>query len=357
MRAVVAMSGGVDSSVCALLLKRRGLQVIGLSMRLFEGRADAGGSGCCGVEDIADARRVASKLGIPFYALNVKGEFEKFVVRPFVAEYLAGRTPSPCIMCNEKLKFEILLRRARGLGADLFATGHYARVVGEGGRYELRRAADQRRDQSYFLFTLGQKELSHTLFPLGEMKKGEVRAIAAAEGLPVAVKPDSQENCFVPPGGYADFVAGRAGGDPSGEILDTTGRTVGRHKGYFRYTVGQRRGTGLAFGAPRYVTAIDAEKKTVTIGPNEDLLSGTLDADGASWVSGLPPADGAECTVMIRSTHRGVPARIFPKTDSFRVKFHSPVRAVAPGQAAVIYDGDKLLGGGWIRGGFCRSSV
>jgi tRNA-specific 2-thiouridylase len=349
MRAVVAMSGGVDSSVSAFLLKERGYEVVGLSMRLSDGRDDAGGSGCCGVEDIADARRVASRLGIPFYAINLKAEFERDVVRPFVAEYLRGRTPSPCISCNERLKFGLLLGRARELGADLFATGHYARVSENGGLFELGGAAETARDQSYFLFTLGQKELSHTLFPLGEIRKDEVRAIAAREGLPVAVKPDSQETCFVPRGGYADFVAGRAPGDCSGDIVDTAGRRVGRHKGYFRYTIGQRRGTGLAFGSPRYVTAINAARKTVVLGGNDDLLAAALVAEGASWVAGPPPATGFPCTAKIRSTHRGVPARVFPSAKGFRLEFDSPVRAVAPGQAAVLYDGDKVLGGGWIR--------
>ncbi|MBI5525283.1 MAG: tRNA 2-thiouridine(34) synthase MnmA [Deltaproteobacteria bacterium] len=349
MRAVVAMSGGVDSSVAALLLRRRGLEVIGLSMRLWDGRADAGGSGCCGVDDIGDARRVASRLDIPFYAVNFKNEFERVAVRPFVSEYLAGRTPSPCIVCNERLKFDLLQRRARELGADVFATGHYARVCRNGTRFELRRAKDHRRDQSYFLFTLDQARLNRAEFPLSEMTKDEVRAIAAREGLPVAVKPDSQETCFVPPGGYAAFVASQAPGDFSGEIVDTSGKTLGQHKGYFRYTIGQRRGTGLAFGSPRYVTAIDAARRIVTIGGNDDLLSTALVADGASWVAGSPPVIGAPCTVRIRSTHRGVPARVFPSAKGFRVEFESPVRAVAPGQAAVLYDGDRVLGGGWIR--------
>ena len=358
-RVVVAMSGGVDSSVAALLLKRGGAEVIGISMHLWaspnstcgegDGR-DGVGSLCCGVDDIADARKVAAKIDIPFYVVNLKDEFDRHVVQPFVREYLAGRTPSPCIRCNEVLKFDILARRARELGADILATGHYARIEESGGAFVLLRGAEKRRDQSYFLFTLTQRKLKHLVFPVGGMSKEQVRRTAAEAGLPVAEKGDSQEACFVPSGGYADFIAVRAGDrDASGEIVDTGGKVLGWHRGYYRYTVGQRRGTGLAFGTPRYVVSIDAEKRRVMIGGPSDLMASGLVADGTNWVGGTPPRLGTACVVKVRNGHRGAAAHVFPSGDAFTVRFDEKVRAIAPGQAAVLYKDDVVLGGGWIR--------
>jgi tRNA-uridine 2-sulfurtransferase len=324
-------------------------------MHLWDGRGQAGaqdgGSLCCGVDDIDDARRAAAAIGIPYYVVNLKDEFRREVVDRFVAEYLAGRTPSPCIRCNDVLKFSLLVRRAEELGADAVATGHYARIEEAGGVRRLLRGVEKRRDQSYFLFTLTQRQLAGLVFPVGGMTKDEVRRVAVDAGLAVAAKGDSQEACFVPVGGYADFVAARAGRrDDSGEIVDTEGMTLGRHRAYYRYTIGQRRGTGLAFGAPRYVVAIDADSKRVTIGGPDDLMAAGLEADGANWVAGAPPEPGKPCLVKIRNGHRGAAARVFASEDAFTVRFDEKVRAVAPGQAAVVYAGDVVLGGGWIRG-------
>ena len=352
--AAVAMSGGVDSSVAALLLKKRGFSVIGLSMRLWgaDGGADDGcvsGSSCCGVDDINDARAVAAQLDIPFYVINFKNEFKSLVVDPFIAEYLDGRTPSPCIVCNRKLKFGLLLRRARELGADIFATGHYAQVVRKDGVSKLLAGVDGSRDQSYFLFAMNQTDLSMVDFPVGVLPKSEVRRLATEAGLKVARKGDSQEVCFVPGNDYAAFIGESSGNvDRSGFIVDTSGKVLGRHKGYYHYTVGQRRGLGVAVGEPRYVVRVDPVSGKVVVGKNADLMASGLKASGASWIGGEPVPD-KDYTVRIRSTHRGEKARVMTEGEkTFRVEFENPVRAVAPGQAAVVYDGGEVLGGGWI---------
>jgi tRNA-specific 2-thiouridylase len=356
MRIVVAMSGGVDSSVAAALLAREGHEVIGLSMQLYDqsGRAAEGevrfGS-CCTIDDLLDARRVAARIGIPHYIVNFERQFDETVVSNFVREYAAGRTPIPCVHCNGDLKFQTLVERARGMGADMVATGHYARVtrVPATGEYQLRRGVDPAKDQSYFLFTLDQAQLAHALFPLGELDKPAVREQARALGLPVADKPDSHEICFVPDGDHAAFMERRGATPAPGAIRDLNGRVVGRHEGVHRFTVGQRKGLGLASPIPLYVVGLDAAAGTVTVGPRESLDRTGLTASGMNWISGRPPAPGSRVTAQIRHRHREAPGTLEPiGQDRARIVFDEPQQAIAPGQAAVFYDADVVLGGGWI---------
>ena len=357
MRIVAAMSGGVDSSVAAALLAAEGHDVVGLSMQLYDQReGEAAFGSCCTLDDLHDARRVAARLGIPHYIVNFEHEFERHVVAPFVADYRAAHTPIPCVHCNGDLKFHRLLDRARGLEADGVATGHYARVErraggeGTGGaRHVLRRARDRGKDQSYFLFTLTQDQLARAHFPLGELTKDEVRDYARARGLAVADKPDSHEICFVADGDYAAFVERRAGEPPRpGAVKDAGGRVLGRHGGVHRFTVGQRRGLGLASPVRLYVTSLDAESGTVTVGPREALERTALTASRVNWIS-KPPAAGQRVAAQIRHRHPEAPARVWPLDDArARLEFDGPQAAVAPGQAVVLYDGDEVLGGGWI---------
>ena len=350
-RIVVAMSGGVDSSVAAALLAERGYEVIGMSLRLASESSSAGrSSGCCSIDDFRDAARVAEMVGIPHYVLDMREAFHRAVIAPFVDEYLAGRTPSPCILCNREIKFGVLHRKARELGAAYVATGHYAIREHSGNDYRLRRATDPAKDQSYFLFEMGQEQLARTLFPVGRLTKDEVRRVADAKGLPVAHKPESQEICFVPDGRYADFVAKQA---PErvrpGVIRDEGGREIGRHQGVHRFTVGQRRGIGVAAAEPLYVAAVDAATATVVTAPREGLARRGLEASGVRWVAGSAQRDGAAVEVRIRHRHRPVPARVYATGgDAIRVLFDTPEPAVTPGQAAVLYRGDEVLGGGWI---------
>jgi len=350
-RIVVAMSGGVDSSVAAALLAEQGYDVVGMSLRLASEPTSGGrSSGCCSIDDFRDAARVAEVLGIPHYVLDMREAFRRAVVAPFVEEYLAGRTPSPCILCNREIKFGALHRKARELGAAYVATGHYAVREHGGGRYRLLRATDPGKDQSYFLFEMGQDHLAATLFPVGRLTKDEVRGIAEAKGLPVAHKPESQEICFVPDGRYADFVAKQA---PErvrpGVIRDEGGREIGRHEGVHRFTVGQRRGIGVAATEPLYVAAVDAESATVVTAPRQALRRWGLEANGVRWTSGQAPPNGAKVEVRIRHRHRPVSARTYLAGDDLlRVHFDAPEAAVTPGQAAVLYRGDEVLGGGWI---------
>lgn len=347
MRIVVAMSGGVDSSVAAGLLVEQGHEVIGVHMKLHDAPApEAGSKTCCGLDDAMDARRVAHHLAIPYYALDLRAAFEAAVIAPFAASYRLGETPSPCVACNGVLKFDVLWKRARALGATHLATGHYARTDGDGG---LMVAADPDKDQSYFLFPASRDALRSTLFPLGGMSKPEVRAHAARLGLVTANKPESQDVCFLPDHDHARLVAERAQEDGSGEIVDETGRVLGRHDGYWRYTVGQRRGLGVAASHPLYVLRVEPDSRRVVVGPDERLMEQGLLARGMSWFR--RPAPGEEVSARIR--HRGA---LIPCTvedgeaeSSSTLRFRAPARAVVPGQAVVLYQGEAVLGGGWIR--------
>lgn len=362
-RVVVAMSGGVDSSVAAALLRRGGWQVIGVFMRLgtppgIAGAAEAHDAcsprrGCCSARDAADARRVAEALDIPLYVLNFEDEFSRIIDR-FAEEYNRGRTPNPCILCNNWLKFGRLAAYARAAGADCIATGHYARIGRDPDtdRPLLMRAADARKDQSYVLFGLPVNLLGQLILPVGDLTKDRVRAIALELSLPVHDKPDSQEICFVPDGDYAALLERRRPGTlRPGEIVDTAGRVIGTHQGHQRFTIGQRKGLRLAMGRPMYVVGIDAERNRVVLGERRDLLRTHLAADGANWLTGPAPAAGAtfRCHARIRYNHTPAPAvaRITGE-QTFEVVFDEPQSAVTPGQAVVLYDGDVVLGGGWI---------
>ena len=355
MRIVAAMSGGVDSSVAAALLAADGHDVVGLSMQLYDQRGGTQSFGsCCTLDDLHDARRVARRIGIPHYIVNFERQFDERVISPFVQEYAAARTPIPCVRCNSDLKFASLLDRARGFDAEQVATGHYARVEtvpAAGGRAvrRLRRAADQAKDQCYFLFSLTQSQLARASFPLGGMLKAEVRDYARDHGLVVADKPDSHEICFVPDGDYAAFVERRLPDGPrEGAVVDAAGRLLGRHRGVHRFTVGQRKGLGVSGAVPLYVTAIDAASDTVTVGPRADLERTTLTADGVNWIEGTP-RQGCPVTAQIRHHHPPAPARVWPLDGAaLRLEFDHPQPAIAPGQAVVLYDGDIVLGGGWI---------
>jgi tRNA-specific 2-thiouridylase len=346
-RIVVGLSGGVDSSVAAALLVEQGYEVIGVTLHLA-----GAGSRCCSLEDADDARRVAEHLGIRFYVANQQEAFRRDVIEPFADAYLAGETPLPCVACNRGFKFGTLRARARALGAEAVATGHYARIAVDPatGEHHLHRARDAAKDQSYFLFDLSQEQLRDARFPLGELTKDEVRERARALGLATADKPESQEICFVPDGDYASVVeALRPGAVPGdGEIVDGAGRVLGRHGGIHRFTVGQRRGLGLASDERLYVRSLDAERNRVVVGTDAELAVRGARLRGVRWI-GAPPAGPALATVRIRYRHPGVPARIEAGADGGAdVWFDAPVAAVAPGQAAVFYAGDRVLGGGWI---------
>ena len=363
----VAMSGGVDSSVVAAMLVREGRTVVGMTMQLWNQRrlpelaVEGAATGrCCSLDDVYDARRVAEQVGIPYYVVNFEEQFEEHVVKPFVAEYLAGRTPVPCTLCNNYIKFDRFLEMADSVGAYHMATGHYARIRHDEvtGRYQLLRAVDESKDQTYFLFGLTQAQLARTLFPLGELNKPEVRDMARSMDLAVAAKGDSQEICFVPNGDYAAFMSaylkekGVTVEETSGEIVTTGGRTLGRHEGVHHFTVGQRKGLGVATGEPLYVISTNPANHQVVVGGNDDLLRGGFTAKDVNWISiaGVEPGAPVRAQVKIRNRHEAAVASLVATRDGDRVEvvFDEAQRAVTPGQGAVFYDGDLVLGGGWI---------
>jgi tRNA-uridine 2-sulfurtransferase len=361
----VAMSGGVDSSTVAAMLRAEGHNVVGLTMQLWNQRRLAGHEGmpeqvqgrCCSIDDVYDARRVAEDLGIPYYVVNHEERFERDVVRPFIGEYLSGRTPIPCSLCNNHLKFDQLLITARQIGADMLATGHYARCEFDAGRnrWLLRRAADPAKDQTYFLFGLTQEQLSRTLFPLGHMNKPQVRELAREHHLALAEKPDSQEICFVPGGDYKRFIdaylneQGEQLPDTSGELVTTDGKVLGHHEGVHNFTVGQRKGLGVATGSPLYVININGAEGKVTVGGNDDLLSRTLIARDVNWIAIESLTDPIQISAKIRHRHEPAPSMLENAPNGeVRVTFDEPQRAITPGQAVVFYQDDLVVGGGWI---------
>jgi tRNA-uridine 2-sulfurtransferase len=362
---VVAMSGGVDSSTVAAILSSGNCRVIGLTMQLWDqrrlaaydpGAPQSAEGRCCSLNDVYDARRVAEHLNVPYYVVNFERNFEETVVKPFVNEYLQGRTPIPCTLCNNHVKFEQLLVTARQIGADLLATGHYARVEfdPERGRYLLRRAVDETKDQSYFLFGLTQEQLSRTLFPLGSVRKQKVRELAGDYNLPVAEKPDSQEICFVPGGDYTRFLEAyrreqnQPTPDSTGEVITQDGEVLARHNGLHHFTIGQRKGLGVATGTPLYVISMDTASRKVVVGNDSDLYRTVCTVRDVNWIA-IPTLDG-ELRVQAKIRHKHVPASatVSPNGSEVRLQFDEPQRAVTPGQGAVFYQGDLVVGGGWI---------
>ncbi len=354
-RVVAAMSGGVDSSITAWLLKEMGYEVIGATMCIGATDQTPSGPGrCCGLVDIEDARRVALQLGVPFHVFYLRDEFEKEIVDYFCNEYTKGRTPNPCILCNERVKFGSFLKKALDLGADSIATGHYARLeLDESmGEFFLKKGVDRRKDQSYVLFSLTQDQLRHSLFPLGEYRKEEIRQKAFQLGLRVHDKPESQEVCFIHDNSYHSFLQERLGGSiEPGPIVDQQGNVLGRHKGLPFYTIGQRRGLRLAKGKPLYVIGIDRFRNTLMVGEEKEVYADTFTVNSVSWINSREMISSFSAQVKIRYNHPGSEALLTPEgKDEWQVRFNIPQKAITPGQAAVFYEGDRVRGGGWIEG-------
>ena len=350
-RVVVAMSGGVDSSVTAGLLTALGFEVVGITLQLYDhGAAVQKKGACCAGQDIHDARRVADGLGIPHYVLDYESRFRQSVIDDFADSYMRGETPIPCVRCNQTVKFRDLLSTARDLGADCLATGHYVQSLDVAGERQLYRGVDRNRDQAYFLFATTPDQLAFLRFPLGGLEKDTVRRMAEAMDLPVATKPDSQDICFVPNGNYASVIERlRPGAGEPGDIVHLDGRVLGRHRGIIHYTIGQRRGLGVGGeGDPVYVVRLEPEARRVVVGPRQALLTAALDAKDVNWLGGPVGAEGVRVTVKIRNTAEPVPARVTLVGTRARVAFDTAEAGVSPGQAVVFFDGDRVLGGGWI---------
>ena len=352
-RIVVAMSGGVDSTTVAAILKQEGHEVIGITMQLLDYK-DAEG-GCCSLDHVIDARRVAQELDIPHYVVNFIDSFKELVLKDYVAKYESGKTPIPCVLCNQYVKFDLLLKRALELGADYLATGHYAKIINGDGAYSLNKADDENKDQTYFLYTLKQKELSKLMFPLGSLKKDEVRELARSLNIKLAEKPDSTGVCFVPSDNYRDYLISQSAfTEKQGDIINVEGEVLGKHRGIYSFTIGQRRGLGIAMGKPMYVVGIEPKENRLIVGEEDKIYSNKLLAENISWVQTknqieLNSEEPFEVRAKIRNRHREDDAVVTMKSDTqAEIEFKNPQRAITPGQAVVLYQDKKVLGGGWI---------